>query len=159
MSGWGFHKPPRALLRAVLNPTNSTPGGRTARVRWATAVRSLTKSAVKHARVNEVSEAVVACWGAGDIGDISTAAEDERRGWKPTEMTHDGDDQWHISGTTVFDENAHWGGPAVDEPDGDEQHEQGHIRARAEQCPMKRTGTDLRGRRAEWQPHFACCTG
>ena len=110
-------------------------------------------------RVNEVSEAVVACWGAGGIGDISTAAEDERRGWKPTEMTHDGDDQWHTSGTTVFDENARWGGPAVGEPDGDEQHEQGHIRARAEQCPMKRTGTDLRGRRAEWRPHFACCTG
>ena len=38
-------------------------------------------------------------------------------------------DQWHFSGTTVFDENAHWGGPQADEPDGDEPHEQGHIRA------------------------------
>ena len=38
-------------------------------------------------------------------------------------------DQWHFSGTTVFNENAHWGGPQADEPDGDEPHEQGHIRA------------------------------
>ena len=29
----------------------------------------------------------------------------------------------------VFDENAHWGGPAVNELDGDERHEQGHVRA------------------------------
>ena len=102
----------------------------TARVRWATAVRSLTKSAVKHDRANEVADAVAACcWGADGIGDISTAAEDELRGWTPTEMPHDGDDEWHISGITVFDENTHWGGPAADEPDGDERHEQGRVRA------------------------------
>ena len=53
---------------------------RTARACWATAVRSLTKSAVKHGRVNEVAEAAVACWGADGTGDISTAAEDELRG-------------------------------------------------------------------------------
>ena len=64
----------------------------TARARWATVVRSLTKSAVKHGRVGEVAEAVMACWGADGTGDISTAAEDERRGWKPTRMTHDEDD-------------------------------------------------------------------
>ena len=29
----------------------------------------------------------------------------------------------------MFDENAHWGGPAADEPDGDGRHEQGHVRA------------------------------
>ena len=64
---------------------------RTARARWATAVRSLTKSTVKHDRANEVADAVTACWGAGGNGDIRTAAEDELRGWTPTEMAHDGD--------------------------------------------------------------------
>ena len=97
--------------------------------RWAAAVRSLTKSAVKHDRAGEVADAVAACWGADGNGGVSTAAEDELRGWTPTETTHDGDDEWHISGTTVLDEHAHWGGPAPDEPDGDERHEQGHVRA------------------------------
>ena len=69
----------------------------------------------------------MACWGADGTGTIATAAEDERRGWKPTEMIQGEGDQWHFSGTTVFDENAHWGGPPADEPDGDELHEQGHI--------------------------------
>ena len=106
------------------------PEERTARARWATAVRTLTKSAVKHGRVDEVADAVMACWGADGTGDIgTTAAEDERQGWKPTEMTQGVDDLWHISGTAVFDENAHWGVPAAEEPDGDEPHEQGHIRA------------------------------
>ena len=80
----------------------------TARARWAKAVRSLTKSAVKHDRgANEVAGAVAACWGTDDgNGDISTAAEDELLGWTPTEMTHN-DDEWHISDITVFGENAH----------------------------------------------------
>ena len=64
---------------------------RTARARWATAVRSLTKSTVKHDRANEVADAVTACWGADGNGDTRTAAEDELRGWTPTEMAHDGD--------------------------------------------------------------------
>ena len=54
-------------------------------------------------------------------GDIGTAVEDEQHGWTPTDMTHHGD-MWHIAGTTLFDENAHWGGPADDEPGGDERH-------------------------------------
>ena len=105
------------------------PEERTARARWSTAVRSLTKAAVKHDRVDEVTNAIMACWGADRAGDIATAAEDERRGWKPTEMSPGEGDQWHISGATVFDENAHWGTPQDDEADGDEPHEQGHIRA------------------------------
>ena len=44
---------------------------RTARTRWATAVRTLTKSAVKHGRVDEVANTVMACWGADGTGDIS----------------------------------------------------------------------------------------
>ena len=55
---------------------------RTARTRWATAVRTLTKSAVKHGRVDEVANAVTACWGADGTGNIATAADDERQGWK-----------------------------------------------------------------------------
>ena len=43
-------------------------------------------------------------------------------------MTHH-DGTWHVAGTTVFDEDTHWGGPADDEPGGDERHEQGHVRA------------------------------
>ena len=43
-------------------------------------------------------------------------------------MTHH-DDTWHIAGPTVFDEDAHWGGPADDKPGGDERHQQGHGRA------------------------------
>ena len=74
------------------------------------------------------------CWGTDGSGDISTATEDELRGWTPTEMTHN-DDEWHISSTTVFDENAHWGGPAADESDGDERHEQGHVRAPSGEVP------------------------
>ena len=54
---------------------------RTARTRWATAVRTLTKAAIKHGRVDEVANAVMACWGADGTGGIATAAEDERRGW------------------------------------------------------------------------------
>ena len=46
--------------------------------------------------------------------------------------------QWRISGTTAFDENAHWGGPAADEPNGDEQHEQGHVRAPSGAVPCYR---------------------
>ena len=57
---------------------------RGARTRWATAIRTLTKSAVKHDRADEVANAVMACWGVGGIGDIATAAEDERHGWQPT---------------------------------------------------------------------------
>ena len=67
---------------------------RTARARWATAVRSLTKPAVKHDRANEVADAVAACWGTDGIGDISTTAEDELRGWTPTEMSHNVDGEW-----------------------------------------------------------------
>ena len=48
---------------------------RTARARWATAVRTLTKAAVKHGRVDEVANAIMACWGADGTGDIATAAE------------------------------------------------------------------------------------
>ena len=92
------------------------------------AVRTLTKSAVKHGIVDEITNAVMACWGADGTGDIGTAAEDKRQGWKPTDMTQGVDDQWHISGTAVFDENAHWVVPAAEELDGDEPHEQGHIR-------------------------------
>ena len=87
------------------------------------------ETAVKHDRAGEVANAVMACWSADGTGDIGTAAEDERQGWKPTEMAQDEGDQWHISGTKVFDENAHWGVPAAEVPDGDEPHEQGHIRA------------------------------
>ena len=132
---------------------------RTVRVRWATAVRTLAKSAVKHDRAGEVADAVAACWGADGNGGVSTAAEDELRGWTPTETTHDGDDEWHISGTTVLDEHAHWGGPAPDEPDGDERHEQGHVRAPSGVDPTTRTGTGLSEHRAEWPPRFACCIG
>ena len=105
------------------------PEERAARARWATAVRTLTKSAIKHDRVDAVSSAVMACWGADGSGDIATAAEDERNGWRPTEMTQGEGDLWHFSGTSTFDENAHWGGFPADEADGDELHEQGHIRA------------------------------
>ena len=79
----------------------------TALARWAKAVRSLTKSAIKHDRAGEVADAVAACWGTGGNGDISTAAEDELRRWALAEMTHN-DEECHISGTTVFDETAHW---------------------------------------------------
>ena len=41
-------------------------------------------------------------------------------------MTHH-DDTWHIAGTTAFDEDAHWSGPADNEPGGDERHEHGHV--------------------------------
>ena len=58
----------------------------------------------------------------------------ERRGWTPTDMTHH-DDTWHIAGTTLFDEDAHWGGPADDEPGSDERHEQGHVRAPSGEVP------------------------
>ena len=44
-------------------------------------------------------------------------------------MTQGVGDLWHISGTAVFDENAHWGVPAAEEPDGEKPHEQGYIRA------------------------------
>ena len=84
-----------------------------------------------------MADAAAACWGTGDNGDISTAAEDELRGWTPTEMTHN-DGVWHIPSTTAFDENAHWGGPAADEPDGDERHEQGHVRAPSGEVPYDR---------------------
>ena len=50
-------------------------------------------------------------------------------------MTQGVGDLWHISGTAVFDENAHWGVPAAEEPDGDEPHEQGRIRAQVERFP------------------------
>ena len=104
--------------------------------------------------------------GADGTGDIGTAAVDERRGWKPTEMTQGVDDQWHISGTIVFDENAHWGVPAAEEPDGDAAT---NLRAGAgahttyapqvERFPMTRTGTGPAEQRARWPPRFACCTG
>ena len=45
------------------------------------------------------------------------------------------DDMWHIAGTIVFDENAHWGGPADDEPGGGERHEQGQVRAPSGEVP------------------------
>ena len=117
---------------------------RTVRARWATAVRLLTKSAVKRDRANEVTDAVAACWGADGIGDISTAAEDELREWTPTEMAHGGDGEWHISGITVFDENTHWGGPAADEPDGDERHEQGRVRAPSGVLPSEKDWDGLK---------------
>ena len=75
--------------------------------------------------------------GADNNGDIGTACEYERRGWMPTGMMHH-DDTWHIAGTTVFDENAHWGAPADDEPDGDERHEQGHVRAPGGAVPYEK---------------------
>ena len=71
---------------------------------------------------------MAACWGIDDNGDIGTAVEDEQRGWTPTDM-------WHIAGTAVFDENAHWGGPADDELGGDERHEQGHVCAPSGEVP------------------------
>jgi hypothetical protein len=108
---------------------------RTARTRWSAAVRALTRAAVKHDRVDEVANAIMACWGADGTGDIATAAQDERQGWKPTEMAQSEADHWHISGSTVFDENAHWGGPPADESDDDEPHEQGHIRAPSGMVP------------------------
>ena len=89
--------------------------------RWATVARPLAYCTAKHDRADEVVDAVTACWGIDDNGDICTAFEDERRGWTPTAMTHH-DDTWHIAGTTVFDEDAHWGGPADDEPGGDERY-------------------------------------
>ena len=49
-------------------------------------------------------------------------------------MTHH-DDMWHIAGTTVFAEDAYWGGPADDEPGGDERHEQRHVRAPGGEVP------------------------
>ena len=54
------------------------PEERKARARWAMAVRSLTKSAVKHDRVDEVTNAIMACWGADHTGDIATAPRERR---------------------------------------------------------------------------------
>ena len=84
-----------------------------------------------------MADAVAAYWGIDDNGDIGTACEDERRGWTPTAMTHH-DDTWHITGTTVFDEDAHWGGPADDGPGGDERHEQGHVRTPGGEVPYNK---------------------
>ena len=121
---------------------------RVARTRWATAIRTLTKSAVKHDRADEVSNAVMAFWGAEGIGDIAIAAEDERHGWQPTEMAQGEGDQWHFSGTTTFDENAHWGAPprptSLTETN---LMSRDTYAPRTARCPMTRTGTGLTERR------------
>ena len=74
-------------------------------------------------------------------------------------MTQGVDDQWHISGTTVFDENAHWGVPAAEEPDGDEPHEQGHIRAPSGAVPYDKDWDGIGRATGKVTPRFACCTG
>ena len=74
-------------------------------------------------------------------------------------MTQGEDDQWHISGTAVFDEHAHWGVPAAEEPDGDEPHEQGHIRAPSGAVPYDRDWDGIGRATDKVAPRFACCTG
>ena len=107
------------------------PEERATRKRWAAAVRSLAYSTVKHDRAGEVANVVAACWGADNRTGTSAQCKrmmNRKSGRRPKCMTHH-DGTWHIVGITVFDKDAHWGDPAHSEPDGDEQHEQGYIRA------------------------------
>ena len=106
------------------------PEERATRKRWAAAVRSLAYSTVKHDRAGEIADVVAACWGADNRTGTSAQRKrmNRKSGRRPKCMTHH-DGTWHIVGITVFDEDAHWGDPAHSEPDGDEQHEQGYIRA------------------------------
>ena len=131
---------------------------RTTHKRWAKAVRSLAQSAVKHDRADEVADAVAACWGIDDNGDIGTAGEDELRGWTPTDMTHH-DDAWHIAGTAVFDEDAHWNGLADDEPGATNDTNKGTHALRTVKFLTTRTGTGWNVQQTRLRPRSGSCSG
>ena len=126
---------------------------RTARKRWAKAVRSLAQSAVTHGRAGEVADAVAACWGIDDNGDIGTAVGDEQRGWTPTCF------MWHIAGTTVFDENVTRASRQTTSLVATKDMSKDTYALRVAKSPTTRTGTDWIAYRTRWTPHFASCTG